>query len=62
MLGVLPVVQAVRPTWAEKLDPATAITTLAGQAVTTTPILVISGWVVVSALAGWVLTHRRPVQ
>ncbi|TFV58305.1 hypothetical protein E4P41_13215 [Geodermatophilus sp. DF01-2] len=62
MLGVLPVLQAVKPEWAEKLDPATAIVTMAQSGVTTTPVLVIAGWVVVASVAGWVLTSRRAVQ
>ncbi len=62
VLGVMPILTAFKPAWAEKLDPATAVVMLAQQGVRTTPVLVIAGWVVVSVVAGWVLTSRRAVQ
>jgi len=61
VLGVLPVVSSVRPEIAEKLDPAASIVTLALHGAATTPILVISGWVVVSTVAGTLITRRRAV-
>ncbi|MFD2090804.1 ABC transporter permease subunit [Blastococcus deserti] len=61
ILGVLPVVYSVRPEIAEKLDPASAIVTLAQHGAATTPILVIAGWVVVSTIAGILVTRRRAV-
>jgi ABC-2 type transport system permease protein len=61
MLGILPVLSSVEPELAEKLNPSTAITTLAETGPATTPILVIAGWVVVSTIAGIVITRRRAV-
>ena len=62
VLGILPVVQTLKPAIAEKLDPASAIVTIAQNGPATTPILVITGWVVVSTVAGTVITRRRAVQ
>lgn len=62
VLGVLPVLSAVRPEIAEKLDPASAVVTLAQHGAATTPIAVIAGWVVVSTVAGYLITRRRSVQ
>jgi hypothetical protein len=61
VLGVLPIVQTMKPEIAEKLDPASAVVTLAAQGVTTTPVLVLAGWVVVSTVAGALVTRRRAV-
>ena len=61
MLGILPVVNSVKPEIAEKLDPAGAIVTLAQHGPAATPILVITGWVVVSTVAGALITRRRAV-
>ncbi len=61
LLGILPVVSSVEPEIAEKLDPASAIQTLAQHGAAATPILVIAGWVVVSTVAGIVITRRRSV-
>jgi ABC-2 type transport system permease protein len=62
MLGVMPILSVLKPTWAEKLDPVSSVVNLAQGYSTTTPILVISGWVVVSTIAGAVITRRRAVQ
>jgi hypothetical protein len=62
MLGVMPILSVVRPTWAEKLDPTSAIVNMTQFGVTTTPVLVIVGWVVVSAVLGAVISRRRAVQ
>jgi ABC-2 type transport system permease protein len=56
------VVQTLKPAIAEKLDPASAIVTIAQNGPATTPILVITGWVVVSTVVGTVITRRRAVQ
>lgn len=61
VLGILPVVSSVKPAIAEKLDPASSIVTLAQHGATTTPIAVIAGWVVVSTIAGILITRRRSV-
>lgn len=61
VLGVLPILMAVKPSVAEKLDPATSVVDLAQSGVTATPMLVIAGWVVVSTVLGAVITRRRAV-
>jgi ABC-2 type transport system permease protein len=61
ILGVLPVLQSVKPEISEKLDPAASITTLAQDGASATPILVISGWVVLSTVVGALITRRRSV-
>ncbi len=62
VLGILPVLSSVKPEIAEKLDPASSIVTLAQHGAATTPIAVIAGWVVVSTVAGILITRRRSVQ
>jgi hypothetical protein len=61
LLGVLPVLNSVQPDVAEKLDPASSIVTAAQHGVSATPIAVIAGWVVLSTIAGIVVTRRRSV-
>ena len=61
MLGILPVLNSVQPEIAEKLDPASAVVTQAETDLATTPIAVIAGWVIVSTIAGIVVTRRRSV-
>jgi ABC-2 type transport system permease protein len=61
MLGVMPILSVLKPTWAEKLDPVSSVVNLAQGYSTTTPILVIAGWVVVSTVAGTVISRRRAV-
>jgi len=61
LLGVLPVVSSVKPEIAEKLDPAASIVTLAQHGPAVTPIAVITGWVLLSTLAGMLITRRRAV-
>ena len=61
VLGVLPVARSVKPEIADKLDPASAIVTLAQHGAAWTPIAVIAGWVVVSTVAGLLITRRRAV-
>ncbi|MCZ2858676.1 hypothetical protein [Blastococcus sp. VKM Ac-2987] len=62
ILGVLPLVRMGKPELGEKLDPAQATLELAQGVHGTQSVLVLVGWVVVSSVAGWVLTHRRAVQ
>jgi ABC-2 type transport system permease protein len=61
VLGILPVVSGLKPEIGEKLDPAAAIVTIAEHGATATPILVITGWVVVSTAVGTLVTRRRAV-
>ncbi len=61
VLGVFPVLSSVKPGIAEKLDPAASVVTLAHHGAAATPILVIAGWMVVSTVAGFVITRRRSV-
>jgi hypothetical protein len=61
VLGVLPVLNSVRPEIASKLDPAASIPELAMHGASTTPIAVITGWVIVSTIAGMLITRRRSV-
>lgn len=62
VLGVMPVLETVKPTVAPKIDPAYAVLDLAQGQALTQPILVLSGWVLVSVVAGVVMTRRRAVQ
>jgi len=61
LLGILPIVSSVKPEIAENLDPAASIQVLAQHGASATPIAVITGWVVVSTIAGMVITRRRSV-
>jgi hypothetical protein len=61
VLGILPVVDSVKPEISEKLDPAASIIALVQHGPASTPILVIVGWVVVSTVLGTVITRRRSV-
>jgi hypothetical protein len=62
LFGVMPVLANVQPTLEQKTDPAAAVLNLGNGTQTTTSILVLTGWVVVSVVAGTILTHRRAVQ
>lgn len=62
ILGVLPLLRVSRPELGDVVDPAHA-TMLLGQGVEEQrSILILTGWVVVSSVAGWILTKRRAVQ
>jgi hypothetical protein len=61
LLGILPVVSSVKPEVAEKLDPASSVQVLAQHGPSVTPIAVITGWVVISTIAGLLITRRRSV-
>ena len=61
MLGVMPILSVFKPTWAENLDPTTAVVMLAQAGVETRSVLVLAGWVVVSTVLGAVITGRRAV-
>jgi ABC-2 type transport system permease protein len=62
LLGVIPLVSGFKPEIAEKVDPAGAVLNLGQGEQTTQSVLILVGWVVVPAVAGWVLTHRRAAQ
>jgi ABC-2 type transport system permease protein len=62
ILGVLPIVRTFEPEIGTRLDPAEAVLALAQGQSETRSILIVTGWVVISSVAGWVLTHRRAVQ
>ena len=62
VLGVMPVLENVKPAVARTIDPANAVINLAQGAEQTQSIAVLAGWVVAASVAGWVLTHRRAVQ
>ena len=61
VLGAFPVVLAVRPAIGEKIDPTTSLVSLATDTGGVTPVLVVAGWVVLTVLAGSVVTLRRAV-
>jgi hypothetical protein len=61
ILGVLPLVESVKPEIAAKLNPAEAVMNLSQGHLQTASVLILSGWVVVSLAAGAVLTRRRQV-
>ena len=62
ILGVMPVLENVKPAVAEKIDPSYAVINLAQGTEQATSIAVLSGWVVLSLVAGAVMTRRRAVQ
>jgi ABC-2 type transport system permease protein len=62
ILGVMPVLENVKPALAEKIDPANSVLNLAQGQEQATAIAVLAGWVVIASVAGWILTHRRAVQ
>jgi ABC-2 type transport system permease protein len=62
VLGVLPILHAFKPTIAEKIDPVTSVVDIAQFGWSTTPVLVIAGWVAVSTAVGAYVTQRRAVQ
>jgi hypothetical protein len=62
ILGAMPVLETVKPAVATKIDPAGAVIDLATGHAQTTPVLILTGWVVVSLAAGAVMTRRRAVQ
>ena len=61
ILGVMPILHAFKPEIGAKLDPAGSIVDLTQFGVSATPVLVITGWVVVSMTLGAVVTGRRAV-
>ena len=61
LLGVMPVLRLSQPGLAERTDPVDAVLGLATGHGGTTQVLVLTGWVVVSTVAGAVVTRRRAV-
>jgi hypothetical protein len=62
VLGAMPAVRLVEPAVAEKLDPTDAVLQLSTGAGTTSHALTLVGWVVVTTVAGAIITRRRAVQ
>jgi hypothetical protein len=60
-LGVLPVLQTVKPALADKIDPGNAILELAQGTHQALSIIILAVWVGVALLAGTVMTRRRQV-
>jgi hypothetical protein len=61
-LGVLPVLQTVKPALADKIDPGNAIVELAQGTHQALSVVILAVWVGVALLAGTVMTRRRRVQ
>jgi hypothetical protein len=61
-LGVLPVLQTVKPALADKIDPGNAVLSLAQGHHQALSITILAAWVGVALLAGTVMTRRRAVQ
>jgi ABC-2 type transport system permease protein len=61
-LGLLPVLQVVKPEVADKIDPGNAILELAQGNHQALSITILAVWVGVSMVAGTVMNRRRPVQ
>jgi hypothetical protein len=61
-LGVLPILQTVKPAVADKIDPGNAVLSLAQGDKTALSITILAGWVLVALVAGAVMTRRRAVQ
>jgi len=62
LLVALPVLHAARPAWANKLDPLQATSDLiSGATGAVRPMAILAGWVLVTAIAGTVVTRRRAI-
>jgi hypothetical protein len=61
MLGAMPVLRLARPEIAAKVDPVDGTLSMAFGYDTTTPAIVLAGWVVVAVVAGAAVTRRRAV-
>jgi ABC-2 type transport system permease protein len=61
-LGLLPVLQIVKPEIADKIDPGNAILSLAQGEHQALSITILAVWVGVALIAGAVMTRRRAVQ
>jgi hypothetical protein len=61
-LGVLPVLQTVKPELADKIDPGNAVLELAQGTHQALSVTILTVWVGVALVAGTVMTRRRAVQ
>jgi hypothetical protein len=61
-LGVLPVLQTVKPALADKIDPGNAVLSLAQGHQQALSITILAVWVGVALTAGALMTRRRAVQ
>ena len=61
-LGVLPLLQTVKPALADKIDPGNAVLSLAQGSHQALSIAILAVWVGVALIAGAVMTRRRAVQ
>ncbi|MCU1615693.1 MAG: conserved rane protein of unknown function [Frankiales bacterium] len=61
-LGVLPILQVVKPAFADKVDPGNAVLSLAQGTHQALSITILVAWVGVATVAGAVMTRRRAVQ
>jgi len=61
-LGVLPLLQTVKPAVADKIDPGNAVLNLAQGAHQALSITILAVWVGVALVAGAIMTRRRAVQ
>ena len=62
ILGVIPVINQFKPANGTKIDPSNALINLAQGSSQGASVATLAGWVVLSVVAGAVLTHRRAVQ
>jgi ABC-2 type transport system permease protein len=62
MLGAMPALRLVEPVVASKLDPTDATLGLAFGSGGTSQVVTLVGWVVVTTVAGAIITRRRAVQ
>jgi hypothetical protein len=60
-LGVLPVLQVVKPALADKIDPGNAVLSLAQGDQTAQSITILAVWVGVALIAGTLMSRRRQV-
>jgi hypothetical protein len=60
LLGVFPILRAVQPALADRLDPVNAVLALTEGPQHTVPVLVIAGWPLVAAIAA-ALTAQRSI-
>jgi hypothetical protein len=61
-LGVLPVLQTVKPALADKIDPGNAVLELAQGTHQALSITILAVWVGVTLIVGTLMTHHRAVQ
>lgn len=61
LLIALPVLAAVRPNIADKIDPLAAMVNIVTDHQAATAVTVLAGWTVVTTTAGAVITHRKAI-